>query len=210
MSLFPSLSAANPAYVRGVNAKSPGKFGVALVGCPDLLNVGCSKSTVPVVGSVVVPTFLRCVLVVLGFGSKRKMKRVHASGVVAKVHDDHSVRNLSSEEFPRVSMCPDLLFTRHQKDPVSVSVLGPGPFPANAGLVYPGLENIDRGQNRELSKIARVAFLVVARATQLASNGFAISTHYALQFGSRLVGHSRSGSDGRIPIVCHFHGRGTL
>lgn len=159
----------------------------------DLL---CRKATPAVSLAECVASLLDGVFVVGFLACGRKMSRVHAGGVVARVHDDKSRRDWAMDHLVREPVSPDTLFACEDHNPVPVPVAGGRPFPAAAGgLSYPRPEYVAGAKFCMAGKPVSLSRRVVMLSAQ-ATGQCLIAADGAWNYFTRLIRQAAS------PLSC--------
>jgi hypothetical protein len=182
--------------MRIVHAVPLGEDFARLVAGTDCGNVSVGKSAVPMVKSVVVPSFTRRIRIVFGFGANAKVGGVNARRVVANVHDDFVIGNRPDVKLIRVPMGANGFFTGKKKDAVTTMVVRSFPFPTAVAFLKALFKNIVRGKQWVLMQTVRSSSAVIAPTTQLAANSFFGPTLNAGKLGFGFVGHKNP------PMTC--------
>lgn len=208
MALFTHKSSLNPTDVRPINPISVGKVALTESRRNNGRNVGVRKAAVPMALSALCAALGGCIPTVVGLRSERKVSRVDARRVVAGVHNNEAVCDRAIYPLPSISMRPHRALSWHEKNSVSVSVLGSSPEPAASALVDPGLKHIFRAENRKGVKFSPVVGRVVTTTAELPSYCGTLPTRDTWDDFSHLVAHRRPRQNEYIASLCLYHGVG--
>ena len=155
----------------------------------DFSNISVRQAPIPVIGSVVMPSLLCRIGVVLRSSANSQMSGVNARRVITSVHDDLIIRDRPDVKLVRVTMSANRLFARQQKDPVSILITVAFPFPATIAFIKARLKNIMRAKQCVVAKASLVSRFCVALAAQLSAHNLKISAFNATESIARLVCH---------------------
>lgn len=105
-----------------------GNYALTFGALPNVCNILFRKSAVPMIQSVIMSTFIRCISIVFGFCSYFKMLWVYAWRVIAQVHNYLAIRYFANKMLIRKSMRSHLVFaTTNNSIPVTVFSSVPNP-----------------------------------------------------------------------------------
>ncbi len=179
----------NPPDMRIVHAIPFGESRFRLIAGSDCGNVIVRKSAVPMIKPVIVsPLFCR-ISIVLGFGSDLQMSGVDARRVIASVHDDHTLWNWPNVKLIRIPMSASWLFSRHQKNAISVFVSRSLPRPTASCFFKAAFKHILRAKQRILMQSRRFSSAAVTTAAQFTRDRFTGPTLNARELGFGLISH---------------------
>ena len=187
---IPSVDASfNPTNVGRSDAISLRKNALPLRAGQNIRNVLGGKSAIPVRQTAFGSVFLGCVGVVVGFCADAKMVWVHARRVVARVHDDHPVRDRPLKSLIRVPVRPHRFAAGKHKDAVPVAVFGSLPNPARIGFFQSVHEDIFGSKDGVFAEFSLSVKGGVATSAKLASNSPPVWVIDAIRRIFRLIGH---------------------
>lgn len=178
--------------VRLANAVAFGQNGLPVCAGADCRDIFVGQPTIPVIRRVVVAALIRRIGVVLGFGSKLQVRRVHAGRIIASVHDHHAVRDWPLGPLKSVSVRANPPLPRHLKNSIAVGVPVCRPFPAPVCFVDPGVEGVFRPQNRVLGQRPSPPRAAITNLAKLPANRWNRTAHNARKNRSCLIAHRRT------------------
>jgi len=153
--------------------------------------LGC-KSAIPMVNSVMMPTFFSGIRIVFGFGSNAQMCGVDTRRVVANVHDNLALRDRADKVFIRIPVSAYLLFAWKKKDSITKTIVRSSPFPASISFFKSIFKHI--GGNKRWMGSMRLSGVesAIASAAQFSRNRFFMTTNRAKKRRFSSVSHKGS------------------
>lgn len=143
-------------------------------------------SICPMVFAARSTTFTRCIQIVIQFGTKAEMGRIHARRIIARMHHYKAFWNRAFVEFVRIAMRPSLeIGSWHHDDAVAEVISATRPLPASRIFLYISrMKDIFRTQNRMFIESAANMELIVVKTTKPSCNRwFATKRAFQLFFG---------------------------
>ena len=186
----------DPPNMRIVHAIPFGKGFTRLIAGADCGNIIVGQPAVPMAQAIVMPSFFSRISVVFGFGANPQMSRVNARWVVTGMHNDFVTRNWPNVKLIRIPMSANRLFSRHQKNAVTVSVMRSVPFPATFCFLKTAFKHVLRAKHRILMQSCKFFSAVVTTAAQFTGYRFTGPTLNARKLGFGLISHRSP------PVIC--------
>jgi len=148
-----------------------GNNALTLGALPNVCNILFRKSAVPMIQSVIVSTFIRCISIVFGFSCYFKMLWVYAWRVIAQVHNYFSIRYFSNKMLIRKSMRSHLVFTTTNNS-IPVTVFSSVPNPTSIRFIDFCFKRFLHSYRRVQMQFVFCSRSVVMSAAQMSSNRF--------------------------------------
>ena len=165
-------------------------FALHFIACANICNICVSQSAIPMVNTIMMAVFYRCISVIFSFCSYAQMCWINTWRIVAGVHNYFSKRYFfSGKKFISISMRSYWNFTRQQKNSISVAVCCPSPKPASFRFVYSGFKNIMWAKLCKLMQGSIISRSVVTWSAKFAANGWCSITNNTSNCSSGLIGH---------------------
>ena len=156
----------------------------------NVSNIGISQSSIPMVNTIMMAVFYRCVSVIFSFCSHAQMCWINTWRIVAGVHNYFAKRYFfSGKKFISIPMRSYWNFSRQQKNSIPVAICCSSPTPASFRFVYSGFKNIMWAKLGKLMQCSVVSRLVVTWSTKFSRNCFCSITNNARNCSSGLISH---------------------
>ena len=168
----PMLAGFNSRNMRLTNAKFLCQNNLRLVAVENVLNVGSRQASVPVIRSIVMAVPFRCISIVFSLSSYLKMGWVYTRRIIARMAYNHSIRDWSHKKLVSIAMGANSFLSRHQKNAVSVTVLGSRPNPAIFGFVDTAFKYIFRLKHSVFAQQSVFSDRLITRAAKFPCYGF--------------------------------------
>lgn len=201
-----SVTAFNPANVGWMNSIMKGYFCLLPMVCTYGYHICIREPSIPMVKPVVMAAFNRCVFVIVGLCSQSKVFWINAWRIIASVKNHHAIRDFANPQFVSESVSANWLFSWHQNNAISITVLGSAPKPTSICLFYACLKNVCWACLGIVLKRPIFAKLNIVWPAKFSCDRVSPANDTRQLFAESNVAHFQPPYKCGNHIICHFHG----